>query len=112
MKALAKHLLEGVMALEESTPLQQSSQPLPWRGVVALGLLVASRPGLSAPTGYFPNVGHYAVWYVLLALSVGVGLSAARSTGRINRILGVPVVVVGALLCARTAWDCLAIIWR
>ncbi len=82
---------------------------LPWRGLVAfalLGVLGALGPDI-APSRYWPDLDHYIPRYVLLALSVGFGLSAVRSGLRVDRLLGIAVLVVGVGMVTYIIWECL-----
>ncbi|HEY1376962.1 MAG TPA: hypothetical protein VGF55_09215, partial [Gemmataceae bacterium] len=70
---------------------------IPWRGLVGFGLLAlvgAMGPDIT-PSRYYPDLGHYVPRYVLLALGVGFGLSAVRRGGRVDRLIGIAVLVVG-----------------
>src|SRR5207302_573154 len=99
--------------MEPTEDAPVTKRPVQWRGVVARSLLVIfglSRP--EPPTRYFPYLEHYLYWYIVLPVCVGIGLSAARSPGRSDRLLGLAVVVVGGLLCVQTAWDCMKILLR
>ena len=72
----------------------------PWRGLIAFTLLAvvgAMGPDI-APSRYFPDLDHYIPRYIILALAVGFGLSAVRSRRRMDRLLGVPVLVIGGYL--------------
>jgi hypothetical protein len=64
-------------------------------GFALLGV-VGSLGSDIAPSWYIPELEHYIPRYILLALAVGSGLSAARSRQQIDRLLGIPVLVVGA----------------
>jgi hypothetical protein len=84
---------------------------LPWRGCVAFGLLAvvgAMGPDIT-PSRYWPNLDHYIPRYVLLALSVGFGLSAVRSGRRLDRVFGIAVLVVGCGMVVHIASACLRI---
>src|SRR5262249_36320863 len=95
-----------------------SSQPLraqlslPWRGLAALAILfvVGAIGSDIIPTGKRPEINHYIPAIVLLALSVGFGLSAVRSRQRAERPLGIAVLTVGCGMVAYIAWIYLGII--
>jgi hypothetical protein len=85
---------------------------LPWRGLLAFVLLAAVGslgPDIT-PSRYWPDLGHYIPRYVLLALSVGFGLSATRSAWRLDRLLGIAVVLVGGGMAAYIIKECLRIL--
>ena len=76
-----------------------SDMVLHWRGLLAFSLLGAvgvMGPDIT-PSQYF-DIYHYIPRYVLLALSIGFGLSAVRSGRRMDRLLGIAVLVVGGYL--------------
>jgi hypothetical protein len=102
------------MAQTEPVPVQPLLPTLPLRGLVAFALLAAV--GLIGvditPSRYFPNLDHYIPRYILLAQSVGFGLSAVRSRKRTDRLLGIAVLIVGSSMVNYIALDCLRIIRR
>jgi len=84
---------------------------LPWRGLVAFGLLAvvgAMGPDIT-PSRYWPDLDHYIPRYVLLALSVGFGISAVRRGQRADRLLGIAVLVVGGYMVVYIIRACLRI---
>lgn len=84
---------------------------VPRRGLVAFGLLAvvgAMGPDI-APSVYWPDLSHYIPRYVVLALSVGFGLSAVRSGRRLDRLFGIAVLVVGLGMVAYIVRACLRI---
>jgi hypothetical protein len=85
-----------------------------WRGPAAFGLLalVGTMGPDITPSAYIPDLNHYIPRYVLLALSVGVGLSAVRRGGRGDRLIGVAVMVVGLGMVAHIVLYCLSILGR
>jgi hypothetical protein len=86
---------------------------VPWRGLVAFGLLAvvgAMGPDIT-PSPYW-DLGHYIPRYVLLALSVGFGLNAVRRGGRVDRLIGVAVLVVGLVMVAHIVLYCLNVMGR
>ena len=86
---------------------------MPWRGLVALGLffLVAAMGPDITPSPYW-DLDHYILRYVLLAVSVGCGLSAVRRGGRADRLIGIAILVVGLGLVGYIALSCLRIMGR
>ena len=85
-----------------------------WRGMVAFGLLAlvgAMGPDIT-PSSYWPNLDHYIRRYVLLGLSVGFGLSALRRGGRLDRLIGLAVLVVGLGMVAHIVLTCLNVMSR
>jgi hypothetical protein len=90
-------------------PVQPPAVAVPWRGLVAFGLLAlvgAMGPDI-APSRYWPGLDHYIPRYVLLALGIGFGLSAVRSGQRVDRLFGIAVLVVGLGMVAYIAWACI-----
>jgi hypothetical protein len=86
----------------------------PWWGSVAfalLGVVGALGPDIT-PSVYWPDLAYYVPRYVLLALSVGFALSAVRSGQRVDRVLGVAVLVVGGGMVAYVIGECLRIAGR
>jgi hypothetical protein len=73
---------------------------LTWRGALAFGLLATLGvlgPDL-IPSPYFPDFSHYVERVVVLALAVGMGIAALRSSARGDRVIGLAVVIVGLAL--------------
>jgi hypothetical protein len=95
----------------EQPPPTQALAPVtscPWRGLLAfalLGLVGALGPDIT-PSRYWP-LDHYIPRYILLALSVGFGLSAVRSAQRMDKLLGISVVIVGGGMVAYIIRACL-----
>jgi hypothetical protein len=88
------------------------TEALPWRGILAFVLLALVGPlGGSdiIPSPYIPNLDHYIPRYVLLAISVGLGLSAVRSAQRLDKVFGIGVVLVGGGMVVYIASECLKI---
>jgi hypothetical protein len=52
------------------------------------------------PSSYYNDFEGYVPVFALLALSVGFGLSALRAGGKVDRIIGTAVFVVGLLFFA------------
>jgi hypothetical protein len=87
---------------------------LSWRGPVAfalLGVVGALGPDIT-PSQHWPDLDHYIPRYVLLALSVGFGLSAVRYGHRVDRVFGIATVVVGGGLVVYIIKDCLNVLGR
>lgn len=92
----------------------QASKPvptIPWSGLLAFGILavVGSMGPDITPSRYW-TINHYIPRYVLLALSIGFGLSALRSSQRLNRLLGIAVVAVSGVTVAYIVYNCLNIL--
>jgi hypothetical protein len=116
---MAARLKEGMAMseqLSELPPAQPSPPPpppltIPWRGLLAFALIVVFAGHLpwAIPNPYFP-VDYYIPPFVLLALGVGVGLSAARTGKDLDRLLGIGVLVAGGGMVVYIISDCLRII--
>jgi hypothetical protein len=78
------------------------SRAIPWKGLTAFVLLafVGAFGSDITASPYYPNPDHYIPRYVLLAFSVGLGISAVRSSRRMDRLIGVAVLGVGISLVA------------
>jgi hypothetical protein len=100
-------------------PKLPSRLPLPdwsitWRGGLAFALLAAVG-GLGPtlfPSAYIPDIKSYLWSVIALALAVGIGVSAVRSAVRGDRVIGLAVTLVGGLLIALIAIDCISILAR
>ncbi len=102
-----------LMAEVEPPPTRPDSPELEcWRG--GLGFVLLATVGMMGPditpTVYFPNLDHYIPRYVLLALSVGLGLSAVRSGKRLERVFGLAVLIAGLGMVAYIIRACLRIV--
>jgi hypothetical protein len=86
--------------------------PVPWRGAVALAcLMVAAAFGPDLwPGSKAPGFGQRVVPVVFLAVAAGAGLNAMRSASPVDRVLGLAAVVIGVVLAAFVAADCLRIL--
>ena len=103
------------MATSEPSPASSgSSQPkvlgfaASWCGIagfVLLAIVGGMGPDI-APSGYYPDLMHYIPLYVLLALSVGFGLSAVRSSRRVDRVFGIAVLTVGLYMVIYVVTEC------
>jgi hypothetical protein len=93
-------------------PSPASGPALPWRGLLAFALLavVGSLGPDITPSRYWPDLDHYVPRYVLLTLSIGFAISAARSGLRVDRLLGLAVLLVGGGMAVYIARACLLII--
>jgi hypothetical protein len=94
--------------------LDKRKRLVTWRGPVAFGMLAlvgAMGPDI-VPSVYWPDLSHYIPRYVLLACSVGMGISCIRRGGRIDRLIGIAVVVVGLGMVAYIAKESLRKIAR
>jgi hypothetical protein len=61
------------------------------------------------PSPYWPDLDHYIPRYVILALSVGFGLNAVRSGHRVDRVLGIAVLIAGGYMVQYIIRECLRI---
>jgi hypothetical protein len=96
----------------EVSPMQSPTRKasLPWRGFIAfilLGVVGSLGPDIT-PSRKWPDLAYYIPRYVMLALSIGFGLSAVRSKQRVDRVFGIAVVVVGGGMVAYIIREC----WR
>jgi hypothetical protein len=91
-----------------------SDWSLTWGGALAVGLIAVLGvlgPNLIA-SPYFPDFSHYVQRVVVLALAVGVGIAAVRSSARGDRVVGLAVVTVGLALVVYIAADSVSVIRR
>ena len=85
-----------------------------WRGALAimmLGVVGALGPDVT-PSRYWPDPEHDIPRYVLLAPSIGFGLAAVRSGQRVDRLLGIAVLLVGGGLVLYIVTECLSVAAR
>ena len=98
----------GIAAGSESGVAVAVARPLAF---VLLGMVGALGPDIT-PSPYWPDLDHYIPRYVLLALSVGLGVAAIGSPQRIDKVFGIAVVVAGGWMVVYIIAECIRIIRR
>ncbi|HTK74442.1 MAG TPA: hypothetical protein VL371_04235 [Gemmataceae bacterium] len=102
------------MQAAKATNGSMAAPAWPWRGLLAfalLGLVGMLGPDIT-PSSYIPELDHYVPRYVVLALSVGLAISAIRSRQRLDKLFGIAVVLVGGWMVAHIAMECIRILAR